>query len=230
VRTLLATFGHSVVTDGDKWLPSELFQEVEFPEGREGRVVRTHTHRPALRGNEENAYLGGGQMCVKALFHLSRIHRDAHLMITGGRPRAMDHRFGLSVSKISEAGVMRAHFNDLAGQARNVKIVAESRTTEDDATAILDIVESGRFDVALVVGMAFRLPRARPILNRLAERTKRTDVADRVQFVDAEQFLPEHFDEFVAMNQSAAYALTMRQERHGIQKLLRGFGDYPRTA
>ena len=222
MRTLLATFGHSAVIDDDKWMPSALFQEVEFPEGRGGRIVRTHLHRPALTGNKDEAYLGGGRMCVKALFHLSRIHRDAHLLITGGRPRSMEERFAGKVGGVSEASVMRAYFNELAGQARSVKIVAESRTTEDDATAILDVVQSGQFETAIVVGMGFRLPRARLILERLAERTKRTSVADRVQFVDAEQFLPEHFDEFVAMNQSAAYALTMRQERYGVEKLLKG--------
>lgn len=229
MRKLLATFGHTIVTDGKTWMLSGLFQEVEFPEGRDGRIVRTHLHR-LLIGNEENAYLGGGKMSVEALFRLSRVHSDAHLVITGGRPRSMEERFAGKIGRVSEASVMRAYFNELAGESRNVKIVAESRTTEDDATAILDIVENGRFDFAIVVGMGFRLPRARLILNRLAERTKRTDIADRVHFVDAEQFLPEHFDEFIAMNQSAAYARTMKQERYGIQKLLSSSGDYPRTA
>jgi hypothetical protein len=218
VRILLAAFGHTVVRTGEKWIPSGMYQRVEWPDGPEGKIERTHIDDPHLDSNAPDAYLGGGQVVVKALHRLIEGHPSADVAIIGGTPLSMQKRFGSEAP--SEAWVMSDYLNSIAGRDYGAIVVGETRTTEEDTRALLDLMYAAAYDRAMVVCMGFRLPRARLLLRHVAHRSNHTDFLHRIVLVDAEQFLPERFSTFVEMNQSAAYRLTMSQEQFGVAKLL----------
>jgi hypothetical protein len=231
MKRLIATIGHSIVRIADgTWIPSGLYQAVE--NGPNGRIIRTFVHQPDLDPNAPNAYLGGGQAVVKALFKLWREDERADIAIIGGRPRQMDTLFGAEVLAITEASVMAEYFHLLAHEAQVnppfVRVIGGTRTTEDDMRELLQLARD--YEQTTVIAMSFRLFRARLSMKFAVTDRDIADVAERVIFCDAEQFLPEMLDDFVAMNQSAAYARTMVKERSGVRELLAGGTDYPRTA
>ncbi|MBI2612563.1 hypothetical protein HYW59_01970 [Candidatus Kaiserbacteria bacterium] len=213
MKKLIAAIGHSIVrTPQGSWIPSELYQEIEWPEGMGGRPERTFIHAPDLDPNSPSAYLGGGRWVVEALARLWFLDHSADVAFIGGRPQEMDEKFGREVETISEASVMKHRFIQRLRYLNPSHSVAAvdiggTRNTADDAREILRLANN--YDQNVIVAMAFRLPRLRLLLG----------ATSRVTCCDAEQFLPEHFDEFVAMNRSVAYATTMDQERHGVMRL-----------
>jgi len=220
LRKLIAAYGHTIVKGQNGWQPSDLVQEIEPREHPDDRVVRTHIHRPDLDPNSDIAYLGGGKAVVKAVHRLWLEDSTASIAFIGGIPPSMKKKFGNEIIPVSGAKIMSEAIVMCGYLSQAADVIGKTETTEDDTRELLKLAE--RHDQATVVAMAFRLPRCRLLLKDYVRRngSDAAAIAERVSFVDAEQFLPEMFDEFVAMNQSKAYALTMAQERFGIQKLL----------
>jgi len=217
-RRLLLTIGHTVVRreDSGVWIPSALYQEVTRPDGPDGRIERTHVYRPGLDPNGANAYLGGGQAVVSALHRLWNLDGDADVAVIGGTPPSMTKHFGAEVADVTEAGVMAKYF---APAGILVTAIGGTRNTEDDMRELMKLAQS--YERTTVVAMGFRLPRVRLFLRDFALRNPSLlATARNVDFSDAEQFLPEQFDDFVAMHQSAAYRRTMSQERFDVRRLL----------
>lgn len=229
---LLLTFGHSIVrAKAGTWFPSSTYQAVTWKEAQAGRIPeRTFIHEPGLDPDSERAYLGGGMLVVEALFRLWRMRPHAKLAIIGGKPAAMEERFGHDVP--DEAAVMADRFRYLAARSflhpPAIEVIGNIRVTEDDMRALLALAKSHRPVTAIC--MQFRELRARALLIDYARKHKLASVARRVTFSDAEQFFPEYLDDFVRMNGSAAYRHTMRSEAFGVRKLLSGTsGDYIRA-
>lgn len=218
-KVLLATVGHTVVQRADGvWIPSRIYQEVIWLKTG-GPIERTHLDSPSLDPNGENAYLGGAEMVCRAMAKLAHIHPDADTAFIGGRPSSMNKRFGDSVSHVTESSVMAEYFLEILGGERDALYRTDSCNTETDIRDLERI--ASQYDQTLLVGMGFRLPRCRALFESyIRSHPECSDTASRLTFVDAEQFLPEHFDEFVAMNQSKGYANVMSQERFGVAKLL----------
>lgn len=236
MKKLVLTIGHSIVrTVGERWIPSEIYQTVERPNGLSGGVYRTFLHHPSLDPNADNVYLGGGQVVVKALLALWQCNMSADVAIIGGRPHHMDRLFGNEIATISEASVMSDYFLRIATKAGieklpTINVVEGTRNTEDDIREGLKLAQN--FEQTTVIAMSFRLFRAQLLMKDVVQKNEGfAEVASRIIFRDAEQFLPEMFEEFVRMNQSMAYARTMSQEQHGVRAKLNGSsGDYSRTA
>ena len=236
MKKLILTIGHSIVRRiNGTWIPSEIYQNVNWPDGLGGRTCRTFLHQACLGPDANNVYLGGGQAVVKALFELWQNNQSADVAIIGGRPHHMDLLFGAEVANISEASVMSDYFIKIASEAKIEKLptinaIEGTRTTEDDICEALRLAQD--YKQITVIAMSFRLFRAQLLMKDFVRKNNDFSVAaSSILFRDAEQFLPEMFDEFVKMNQSAAYARTMSQERQGVlAKLYGSSGDYSRTA
>lgn len=233
MKKLILTIGHTVVrTSEGLWIPSEIYQTVEH---QEGRICRTFLHHCCVDPDASNVYLGGAQAVVKALFKLWQSNSNADIAIIGGRPHQMDRFFGTEVANISEASVMSDYFIKVAQEAKFKKqpvitVIEGTRNTEDDIREGLKLAQG--YDQTTVIAMSYRLMRAQLLMQDFVKKNKEfSETASHMTFCAAEQFLPEMFDEFVTMNQSAAYARTMSQERHGVIAKLYGVSDdYPRTA
>ena len=117
---------------------------------------------------------------------------------------------------------MARFFIETLGEERTVKFpydVANSYSTETDMRDLE--IFARQYDHTLLVGMGFRLPRCRALFQDYIRRNPDcADTLSRITFCDAEQFLPEMFNEFVDMNQSRGYANVMSQELFGLKKLL----------
>ena len=215
-KKLILTIGHSVVrTDNGQRIPSPLYQEITRPGGPDGKMERTHVHRPDLDPNAENAYLGGGQAVVEALHCLWHLDPIVDVAIVGGRPASME-RFGAEIATITEASVMAEYF---APSGFTIDVIGETRNTEEDMREVLAL--AAMHDRTCLVAMGFRLPRVRLYLREAAlSNPKFIPAARTIDLIGAEQFLPLQFDDLVAMHRSAAYARTMSQERFDVRRLL----------
>ncbi len=220
-RLAIATVGHTIVQRADgKWIPSRIYQEIEWVE-QGGPIERTHIDKPDLDRNSQNAYLGGAEVVCRAMAKLAMIQPSAEIGFIGGRPPSMNKRFP-EVTDLTESSVMADFFSEVIGEDRKIHFPFEISDSCNTGTDMRDLARFARsYYHMFVICMGFRLPRCRALLKDHIRRNG--DVLDslrHVTFVDAEQFLPEMFDEFVDMNQSEAYANTMSQERFGVRKLL----------
>ena len=236
MKNLILTIGHSVVrTASGIWIPSEIYQTVNFSDCPKGGISRTFFHQWGLDPDAHNAYLGGGQVVIRALFELWQEKQSADIAIIGGRPHHMDFLFKEEVANISEASVMSDYFINIAQEAGieklpSITIIERTRNTEDDICEALKLAQC--YSQTTVIAMSFRLFRAQLLMQDFVCKNKEfVETASCMIFRDAEQFLPEMFDQFVRMNQSAAYVKTMLQERQGVMAKLYGSNeDYIRTA
>ena len=172
---------------------------------------------------------------VKALFSLWQNDRNADVAIIGGRPHHMDSLFKEEVSNISEASIMSDYFIKIGRETKienvpAITVVDGTRNTEDDICEVMKL--SQYYDHITVIAMSFRLFRVQLLAQDFVRKNEKfSDELSRMIFRDAEQFLPDMFDNFVKMNQSAAYARTMLQERQGVMAKLCGSNEeYIRTA
>lgn len=223
---LIVAIGHSIVQYPDcMWIPSDPIQEITE---HDGVIERTYIHNPGLDPDAPTAYLGGGQAVVQALARLWQ--RDlCDVAIVGGRPKAMDKRFGVAVKDISEASVMAKHLETFfQGTAPEVMVIGGTSKTEDDVQELLELKRRYDYRSATVVVMSFRLARCQLILDTFARRGYGM-AAHGVHFVSAEQYLPERLDEFERIRNSAAWRRTMTRERAGVEALLEGRTDYARA-
>lgn len=196
-------------------------------------MSRTFLYRPGLDMNADNAVLGGGEVVVKALFR--RLQEDPGLDggIIGRRPEQMDKKF--ADQRVPDESAVYAEYLDSLAREANVKIphrihvVGETRITEDDVRQVLILAQ--RYDHVTVIAMHLRIRRARLAMwDCVRKNPEFADAAKRVDFCDAEQFLPEMRVTFDDMEASEAYKRTRRQENFGVEKFLSGMqGDYPRT-
>ncbi len=233
MKKIILAFGHSIIrTSRGTWMPSGIYQTIEYHKPS-GKIRRTFLDQVISDPNSQNAYLGGGQAVVRALFTLWGSSRSSDVAFVGGRPYHMDKIFENAVSNISEATVQAKYFKTLFESTHSpqpeIFVKEGTRNTEDDMREILKLTKG--YDQATVVAMSFRIFRAKLLMEEFVKNNQQfVDAASRLTFCSAEQFLPELFDEFVTMNQSAAYTRTMEQERSGVLAMLNGSGhDYLRT-
>jgi hypothetical protein len=222
---LISTIGHTVVLREEEgtWIPSRIYQEVRWLKAG-GPIERTHIDKPDLDPNGESAYLGGAEVVCRAMAKLAKSLPEADNAFIGGRPPSMNKLFGEAVSYFTESSVMRDFFLQVLGEERTTLLpfdVTDSCNTETDMRDLEAIAR--QYDQTIVVCMGFRLPRCRALFESYVRNSgtqESAETARRLTFIDAEQFLPELFDEFVEMNQSQGYRNVMSQERFGVMKLL----------
>ena len=211
---LIAGIGHTIIKmDDGTWLPSATYQEILPRKDPGEKIKRTHIHKPNLTPDMPTAYLGGGQNVVQAM-QIASYKYLYDIAFIGGRPASMDTAFGAEVENITEASVMAQYFGGKVSH-----IIGGTKTTEDDINELVRLAEN--YSGTTLVAMGFRLVRCRLLLHDYMKKNPdNARIAGRISLVDAEQFLPGKFDEFVEMNQSPAYKLTMSQERFGVIRLL----------
>ena len=211
---LIAGIGHTIIKmDDGTWRPSATYQEIYPQNDPQRKIERTHLHQPNLTPDMPTAYLGGGQNVVQAMQIASNKY-PYDIAFIGGRPASMDKAFGAEVENITEASVMAEYFGSNVSH-----IVGGTKTTEDDINELMKL--AGNYNRTTLVAMGFRLVRCKLLLqDHVRKNPNNVEIARRISLADAEQFLPEKFDEFVEMNQSPAYKLTMSQERYGVIRLL----------
>ena len=224
-KELLLTIGHSIVYEAEerRWTPSGLYQPIITPKSPDDRIVRTHMSIPHMTGNEPFAYLGGGQIVLRALSCLNATTSNAEIAIIGGRPQSMDDQFRPEIiDGVTEASVMAEYFNMVS--ARKPKfVVGGTKTTQDDMRAMLDLALL--YSTTTVVVMDFRIERCRlHMLDTMYQFPQYAGLERTIEFMAAEDLLPHLRGAFHEMKKSAAFTRTMVQENFGIAKLKENLG------
>lgn len=216
----IAILGHSIVRCHDgSFRSSGIYQEVTYPETpKEFPYKRTGIENRSLHGSDATAYLGGGEMVVRAGITCAQLvlrsENTPVFLLPAGRPNYIDE---ISADPfLSEGSVMADEIRMTLGENIPITIQAKNRTTADDAVSILKA--SMHYDATIVIPMAFRIARLEMLFQEsILKKPEYETALARVSVIPAEAFLPQLTSWFLEMSLSPAYARTMKNERFGIR-------------